>query len=340
MDAEAIKDELELWSQLFDVRTSLFKIQKHMNALPTGKLMKDLSKDKAIVKEKETAISTACDLLQSLTEVSSSLSRRKPFQKYTEDKTVKVINAEKLKKTLKKKDFDDVKSKLVFCPQAIEKATISILRETQEGQSTSISGLKAFNQDIMAQIEYILTDNNRLVQRTRKNRDGVGIICELKDTAGKRIMIERQKGEGSIRELFSGISKIDKDEADSTGSSAEDRSKADTSKERGEKDEIVKAFLPSSPHIFNDGDLYHKQVQALLSSGVKIRDNEKMKEILSGHSGTEGKEKKVYGQKLGKGRKLKHDVHKELMGFMPARPLSYPDMTDGLFRGLFGGYSE
>jgi hypothetical protein len=99
---------------------------------------------------------------------------------------------------------------------------------------------------------------------------------------------------------------------------------------------------PTSDWIFDDTDLYHAQLQALVSApgaaaGVDpIELARRVKEA----GASKVKLRKEYSVKSSKGKQIRYVIHKPLEGFMAPELIPVPSYADALFSSLFGAASS
>ncbi|KAI8365289.1 apoptosis antagonizing transcription factor-domain-containing protein [Radiomyces spectabilis] len=164
---------------------------------------------------------------------------------------------------------------------------------------------KAFDQNIMTQIDHLMADKANLVKRTQLQRSDYPVL-------GKQVKNDEE----------------DKtNESESADQDAKDR-KAD------------RHLTTYDEEIFDDHDFYSQLLRELIESRmVDTEDPIAMGMRWAARKQAEGKKKKkAVDTKASKGRKLRFNVHEKIQNFMAPIPAGtwHEEMTDELFSSLLG----
>lgn len=205
------------------------------------------------------------------------------------------------------KATEDVDQILEKRHDGVKKFRDSTLTMWQEKTAmTTAKSFHAFDTPILEQISLILADRQRLVNRTRTNRQSLVVL-------GKRKIVEEEKSD---------------DEELQDGESMGKR----------KKDRLQESQLDDQ--IFDDSDFYQHLLRELIErKSSQITDSQALgKQMVQLHK-LRIKNKRKVDTRASKGRKVRYDTHQKLIGFCASvtTPSSMPDSArDELFKSLFG----
>jgi len=205
------------------------------------------------------------------------------------------------------KALDQVDQMLEKRHEGVKKFRDSTLTLWQEKTAlTTTKSFHAFDTPILEQINLILSDKHRLVNRTRNNRQNLVVL-------GKRKKVEEHESE-------------------------DDEAREGETMEKRKRERLQDSRLDEQ--IFDDSDFYQHLLRELIErKSSQITDSQALgKQMVQLHK-LRIKNKRKVDTRASKGRKVRFDTHQKLIGFCASvtSPTSMPDSArDELFKSLFG----
>ncbi|KAI7905236.1 apoptosis antagonizing transcription factor-domain-containing protein [Cokeromyces recurvatus] len=302
-----VRQQLTLWDNCLESRIRMQKVIDDANKLPQKDAWYDfLAKTEGIEIELEEVKNDLHEIIDDLMDIRSGL--------LTQNGAVELPEDDYNSRKRHIDDDDDVYidtlwkdiSKLneVFTPyrnSTLEKWS----NKVQAAAGARLNKkFKAFDQNVMTQIETIMADKTSLIKRTQLQRSDYKILGKISVT------VENQKEEQQQEEIDTG-------------------KKAD------------RHLNTYDVEIFDDQDFYQQQLRELIESRmVDTNDPVAIGMRWAARKQTENKKKKAktIDRKASKGRKLRFNVHEKLQNFMAPIPNGewHESMIDELYSSLLG----
>ncbi|XP_017289783.1 protein AATF [Kryptolebias marmoratus] len=320
----AVQNQLALWDQLLEGRIKLQKVLMTANQLPQPPTFPEFRRKGRVefAGALKTSHKSLKALQRSLLELQDQLLYLNPDtrtitagqqQSEGEDEEVRsdeeqsVKEAGVPKRKLDMTEYPDFMLKRFaafkpFCDSTLQRWH----DKTRLTQGKSSRGFGAFDRNILTQVEQVLMDEERLVQRTQTRRSEYNVLGKREAPA---VVPENVLTDG------------------------EQQLKANTHLKDMDED------------IFDDDDFYHQLLRELIerrTSAADPNDQVAMGRQWLAIQKLRSKIKKKVDTKASKGRKVRFHVHNKLLNFMA--PIDHSSMSDEgrseLYRGLFGQNSS
>uniref|UniRef100_A0A1A8IDU6 Apoptosis antagonizing transcription factor n=1 Tax=Nothobranchius kuhntae TaxID=321403 RepID=A0A1A8IDU6_NOTKU len=319
---KAVRNQLALWDQLLEGRIKIQKALMTANQLPQPTTLPEFKRMGGAefagsMKNTHKALKA---LQRSLLDLHDQLLYQSPdtqaiavgkLQDGNYDEEINSDEEEGLvqeagvpKRKLDMDDYPDFMSKRFADFQSYRNTTLQKWHDkTRLTAVKSSKGFGAFERSIITQVEQVLLDNKRLVQRTQTRRSEYNVLGQNQASA-----VVLQDTEGEVAEL---------------------QFKANAHLKDLDED------------IFDDDDFYHQLLRELIERKTSAADPNN--QLAMGRQWLaiqklRSKIKKKVDTKASKGRKVRFHVHSKLINFMA--PMDNSSMSDEarseLYRGLFG----
>lgn len=320
---KAVKNQLALWDQVLEGRIKIQKALVTANQLPQpqtfpefrrrggAKFASELKNAHKALKALQRSLLELHDQLLFQKDETSSVALGKTGVR-SDGEEMKSDEEEDLRKEagppkrkLETAEYPDFMAKRFAAFQPYQNATLQKWHDkTRLTAGKSSKDFRAFDRNILTQVEQVLTDGDRLVRRTQTQRSEYRIL-----------------GKNEAAALAS--------EASAEGEAAERQLKANAHLKDADED------------VFDDDDFYHQLLRELIEHKTAAADpNEQVavgRQWLTIQK-LRSKIRKKVDTKASKGRKVKFQTHSKLVSFMV--PVDHSTLSDKgrteLYRGLFG----
>ncbi|KAJ8348678.1 hypothetical protein SKAU_G00272670 [Synaphobranchus kaupii] len=324
----AVKSQLALWDQLLEGRIKLQKALLTANQLPQPLAFPEfkrrggpefagaLKNSHKALKALQRSLVELQDLLLHQTPDGRAIAQGQAPGHHSEDEEVNSDQEEgedleeeakrPPKRKLQMSEYPEFMAKRFAAFQPYRDATLQKWHDkTRLSMGKMGKGFAAFDRNIVTQVEQVLTDQERLLRRTRTKRSEYRVLGRAQPTA-----------------------------SDPTGAMAEEQ----------EEEVALKAnahLKDLDEEIFDDDDFYHQLLRELIerkTSAADPNDQVAMGRQWLAIQKLRSKIKKKVDTKASKGRKVRFHAHSKLVNFMA--PIDHSSMNDDarteLFRSLFG----
>ncbi|KAI9486834.1 MAG: apoptosis antagonizing transcription factor-domain-containing protein [Benjaminiella poitrasii] len=301
-----VRQQLTLWDNCLESRIRMQKVVDDANKLPQKDDWYDfLAKTEGVEDDLEEAKNDLREIIDDLMDMRSGL--------FIQNGAVELSEEGYNSRKRHLDDDDDVYiEKLWNDISQLNEVFMPFRNSTLEKWSNKVQAaagarlnkkFKAFDQNIMTQIEAIMADKTGLIKRTQLQRSDYKILGKL------NVTIEDQKEEQQQEEI-------------------------DTGKK---PDRHLNTY---NVEIFDDQDFYQQQLRELIESRmVDTNDPVAIGMRWAARKQTENKKKaKTVDRKASKGRKLRFNVHEKIQNFMAPVPTGewHESMIDELYTSLLG----
>uniref|UniRef100_A0A1A7YM08 Neuronal PAS domain protein 3 n=2 Tax=Iconisemion striatum TaxID=60296 RepID=A0A1A7YM08_9TELE len=320
---KAVRNQLALWDQLLEGRIKIQKALMTANQLPQPTTLPEfkrmggaefagsLKNTHKALKALQRSLLDLHDQLLYQNADTQAIAVGKPQDGNVDEEIISdeeeglVQEARVPKRKLDMDEYPDFMSKRFADFQSYRNSTLQKWHDkTRLTAVKSSKGFGAFERSIITQVEQVLMDNKRLVQRTQTRRSEYRVLGQnqvsaviLQDTDGEVAEQQQLKANAHLKDL-------DED-------------------------------------IFDDDDFYHQLLRELIERRTSAADPNN--QVAMGRQWLaiqklRSKIKKKVDTKASKGRKVRFHVHSKLVNFMA--PMDNSSMGDEarseLYRGMFG----
>ncbi|KAM9848560.1 protein AATF [Aulostomus maculatus] len=311
---KAVKNQLALWDQLLEGRIKIQKALMSANQLPQPLVFPEFRRrgglelagalknsHKALKALQRSLLELHDQLLYQSSDTRSIALMKTEGEGESEDGSLQEVGPTKRK--LAMADYPDLAAKRFSAYRPYCDATLQRWHDkTRLNMGKSSRGFSAFDRDIRTQVEQVLMDGERLVQRTRTRRSEYRVLGKKENSA---VTSDTVSSEGVEQHLKANTHLKDLDE-----------------------------------DIFDDDDFYHQLLRELIerrTSATDPNDQVALGRQWLAIQKLRSKIKKKVDTKASKGRKVRFHVHSKLVNFMA--PVDHSSMSDEarseLYRGLF-----
>eukprot|EP00743_Colponemidia_sp_Colp-15_P006833 GILK01007370.1.p1 GENE.GILK01007370.1~~GILK01007370.1.p1 ORF type:complete len:516 (-),score=116.90 GILK01007370.1:144-1691(-) len=306
--ARAAQNQRTIWDNLMDVRIGLQKAVAMANRFPQTndfELLTRSNVDTSVGQELTSSFSmasTECrDLLTTFLDIQQGLLKQNPAVPAAESGArAKRKRSDSLDDT-----WDTISQQFQrfrpFCDEIIDRWN----RKTQLSAGMQLKKLKVLNQSVVAQIEQIVSDKDRIIRRSQLKRTSYRVFGKPVDSSFESDKENEEENEEKNRDAH--LEDYDEE-------------------------------------IYDDLDFYQQQLRELIENAAASTladphgdsSMDMTRKYLALRKLKSKQPKKLVDRRASKGRKVRYVVHEKLVNFMNPIPRTEKMSADELFKNLFG----